>query len=224
MKCVYCAVRTGSLYTILHSAHAVYLCVVCVDLRTKKNLYPYSINWPVFITETVCVYCAVRAGSLDTIHKTWENKMIPKFKKKRYHSRIWGDWNKEKKRMQVCQNTHPPPPKKISADVTGLYTSWKTSDLLVLGKEISCKRKKYINRIPSVLYSLRAEKKNLIKLLWLKLKEREREREKEASKEYNTFKVDFRLSLCRLFLRSLFLILESEWAMEFNQEITNEAT
>jgi len=112
----------------------------------------------------------------------------------------------------------------MSADVTDLYTSWKTSDLIVLGKEIFVKEnKKYTNRILSVLYSLRAKKLNKIALTEAK-REREREREREASKEYNTFKVDFRLSLCRLFLRSPFLILESEWAMEFNQEITNEAT
>ena len=27
----------------------------------------YSINWPVFITETECVYCAVRTGSLNVV-------------------------------------------------------------------------------------------------------------------------------------------------------------
>ena len=28
-ECVYCAVRIGSLYIILRSAHTVYLCVLC---------------------------------------------------------------------------------------------------------------------------------------------------------------------------------------------------
>jgi len=31
-------------------------------------LYLYNINWLVFITETECVYCAVRAGSLNVPH------------------------------------------------------------------------------------------------------------------------------------------------------------
>ena len=34
----------------------------CVDLRTNSDYFTvYSINWLVFITETECVYCAVRS-------------------------------------------------------------------------------------------------------------------------------------------------------------------
>ena len=33
----------------------------------------YSINWLVFITEAVCVYCAVRTGSLYTASLTFSN-------------------------------------------------------------------------------------------------------------------------------------------------------
>jgi len=116
-ECVYCAVRTGSLYIILRSAHRVYLCVLCGS-ENKQWLFPYtaltdclynrdgvcllrgtdwvfiynsafcphsvficfvwiweqtviislySINWLVCITETECVYCAVRTGSLYII-------------------------------------------------------------------------------------------------------------------------------------------------------------
>jgi hypothetical protein len=37
--------------------------VFCVDLRTKTAIISlYNINWLVFITETRCVYCAVRTG------------------------------------------------------------------------------------------------------------------------------------------------------------------
>jgi len=69
----------------------------------------------------------------------------------------------------------------MSADVTDLYTSWKTSDLIVLGKEIFVKEnKKYTNRILSVLYSLRAKKLNKIALTEAK---RERERERERGKQ-----------------------------------------
>jgi len=40
--------------------------VFCVDLRTAI-FSVYGINWLVFITETVSVYCAVRTGSLYVI-------------------------------------------------------------------------------------------------------------------------------------------------------------
>ena len=38
---VYCAVRTGSLYIILRSAHTVYLCVLCRS-QNKLRLFPYT--------------------------------------------------------------------------------------------------------------------------------------------------------------------------------------
>ena len=41
MECVYCAVRTGSLYIILRSAHTVYLCVLCGS-QNKQRLFPYT--------------------------------------------------------------------------------------------------------------------------------------------------------------------------------------
>ena len=37
-ECVYCAVRTGSIYIILRSAHTVF--VFCVDLRTNSDYFP----------------------------------------------------------------------------------------------------------------------------------------------------------------------------------------
>ena len=58
-ECVYCAVRTGSLY-IIHV-----MCFVWVWEQTAI-ISLYSINWLVCITETECVYCAVRTGSLYT--------------------------------------------------------------------------------------------------------------------------------------------------------------
>jgi len=39
--CVYCAVRTGSLYIILRSAHTVYFCVLCGS-ENKQQLFPYT--------------------------------------------------------------------------------------------------------------------------------------------------------------------------------------
>ena len=39
--CVYCAVRTGSLYIIPRSAHTVYLCVLCGS-QNKQRLFPYT--------------------------------------------------------------------------------------------------------------------------------------------------------------------------------------
>jgi hypothetical protein len=35
----------------------------CVDLKKTAIISLYSINWLVFITETECVYSAVRTGS-----------------------------------------------------------------------------------------------------------------------------------------------------------------
>ena len=44
-----------------------FIYVLCVDLRTN------SINWLVCITETECVHCAVRTGSLYTASLTFSN-------------------------------------------------------------------------------------------------------------------------------------------------------
>ena len=72
-ECVYCAVRTGSLYTasltFSHSTfcpHSVFMCFVWIWEQTAI-ISLYSINWLVCITETECVYCAVRTGSLYRI-------------------------------------------------------------------------------------------------------------------------------------------------------------
>ena len=74
-ECVYCAVRTGSLYVsngkltykILRSAHTVYLCVFVWISEQTAIISLYSINWLVFITETECVYYAVRTGHINAI-------------------------------------------------------------------------------------------------------------------------------------------------------------
>ena len=72
-ECVYCAVRTGSLYTAslrfsnsTFCPHSVFMCFVWVWEQTAI-ISLYSINWLVFITEPECVYCAVRTGSLYII-------------------------------------------------------------------------------------------------------------------------------------------------------------
>jgi hypothetical protein len=66
--CVYCAVRTGSL-TFNNSTfcpHSVFMCFVWISEQTVI-ISLYSINWLVCITETECVYCAVRTESLKII-------------------------------------------------------------------------------------------------------------------------------------------------------------
>ena len=72
-ECVYCAVRTGSLYTAsltfsnsTFCPHSLFMCFVWIWEQTAI-ISLYSINWLVFITETECVYCAVRTGSLYII-------------------------------------------------------------------------------------------------------------------------------------------------------------
>ena len=54
-ECVYCAVRTGYLYTILRSApYSVFMCFVWISEQTAV-ISLYSINWLLFRTETECL-------------------------------------------------------------------------------------------------------------------------------------------------------------------------
>ena len=46
--------------------HSVFICFVLISEQTAI-ISLYSINWLVFITETECVYCAVRTGYLNVI-------------------------------------------------------------------------------------------------------------------------------------------------------------
>jgi hypothetical protein len=76
--CVYCVVRTVALespvvtvrtasLTFNNSTfcpHSVFMCFVWISEQIAI-ISLYSINWLVFITETECVYCPVRAGSLN---------------------------------------------------------------------------------------------------------------------------------------------------------------
>jgi hypothetical protein len=86
MECVHCAVRTGYIilytYITLHiplvticttsltfsnssfCTHSVCMCFVWIWEQTVI-ISQYNTNWPVFITETECVYCTVRTGSLN---------------------------------------------------------------------------------------------------------------------------------------------------------------
>jgi hypothetical protein len=72
-ECVYCAVWTRSLYTASLTfnnstfyPHSVLMCFVWIWEQTAI-ISLYNINWLVCITETECVYCAVRNGSLCMI-------------------------------------------------------------------------------------------------------------------------------------------------------------
>ena len=47
--------------------HSVFMCFVWISEQTAI-ISLYSINWLVFITETECVYCAVRTGCLYIVH------------------------------------------------------------------------------------------------------------------------------------------------------------
>ena len=65
-ECVYCAVRTGSLYIILRSAHTVYLRVLCGS-ENKQRLFLFTeITYRVLYPRQ-SVYCAVRTGSLNQV-------------------------------------------------------------------------------------------------------------------------------------------------------------
>jgi len=55
-----CLLR-GTLY-ILRSAHTMYLCVLCGSENKQRLFHCTALtDWLVFITETECVYCAVRS-------------------------------------------------------------------------------------------------------------------------------------------------------------------
>ena len=47
-------------------SHTVFVCFVWISEQTAI-ISLYNINWLVFITQTQCVYCAVRTGSLNVI-------------------------------------------------------------------------------------------------------------------------------------------------------------
>ena len=48
---------------IVRSAHTVYLCVLCGSENKQRLFHCTALtDWLVFITETECVYCAVRSA------------------------------------------------------------------------------------------------------------------------------------------------------------------
>ena len=46
--------------------HRIFMCFVWIREQTAI-ISPYNINWQVFITETECVYCAVRTESMSVL-------------------------------------------------------------------------------------------------------------------------------------------------------------
>ena len=56
------------IYNSTFCPHSVFMCFVWIWEQTAIFISLYSINWLVFITETQCVYCAVRTESLKVIH------------------------------------------------------------------------------------------------------------------------------------------------------------
>jgi hypothetical protein len=70
------AVRTTTLRTMAvdHSTCGLILLVILRTTRFNMQQFCvslYSFNWLVFITETECVYCAVRTESLNIIQVKW---------------------------------------------------------------------------------------------------------------------------------------------------------
>ena len=76
-ECVYCAVRTEHL-TLTNSTfcpHSVFTCFVWIWEQTGI-ISLYSINWLVCITETECVYCAVRTEILTLTNSTFLSQSV----------------------------------------------------------------------------------------------------------------------------------------------------
>ena len=77
----------------LYSAHtAVFMCFVLISEQTAI-ISLYSINWPVFITETESVYCAVRTGSLYIILRSTHTAVFMCFV---YLCVLYGSQNKQR--------------------------------------------------------------------------------------------------------------------------------
>ena len=61
--------------------HSVFMCFVWISEQTAI-ISLYNINWLVCITETECVYCAVRTGSLNAVEVNikalsgWHNQFL----------------------------------------------------------------------------------------------------------------------------------------------------
>jgi len=61
------AARYGlNIYNSTFCPHSVFMCFVWISEQTAV-ISLYSIHWLVFVTETECVYCAVRTESLYVI-------------------------------------------------------------------------------------------------------------------------------------------------------------
>jgi len=58
--------HTGLKFKIIRSAYTVFMYFVWITEQTAI-ISLYNINWSVCITETECVYCAVRTGCLSVI-------------------------------------------------------------------------------------------------------------------------------------------------------------
>ena len=56
--------------------HSVFMCFVWISEQTAI-ISLYNINWLVFITETQCVYCAVRTGYLCIIQVSFRSLRSP---------------------------------------------------------------------------------------------------------------------------------------------------
>ena len=70
--------------------HSVFMCFVWIWEQTAI-ISLYSINWLVFITETECVYCAIRTGSSKIIilnFKVWTLQRLNRLRESILHLRI----------------------------------------------------------------------------------------------------------------------------------------
>jgi len=63
-----CLVVTLCTIGFLHSAYSVHRCVLRGSEMKTMIISLHNIDGLVHITETECVYCAVRSGSLNMIH------------------------------------------------------------------------------------------------------------------------------------------------------------
>ena len=76
--------------------HSVFMCFVWIWEQTAI-ISLYSINWLVCITETECVYCAVRTDGFDSSYLVWEIPDSIKLEGR------WAAWGREQQRLTISR-------------------------------------------------------------------------------------------------------------------------
>jgi hypothetical protein len=92
------------------------MCAVWISEQTAI-ISLYNINWLVFITETECVYCAVRTGLLNKVHISWTVQILKQNLAASFHARCQIPYNPlqtSPKRQCIYSTPHGITPHKMA--------------------------------------------------------------------------------------------------------------